>query len=232
MTIDKNMQQSAAKDAASKRALELVEEGMVLGLGTGSTSRFFIEHLIDRCKAGLKIHAVATSVASARLASKGGIPMLDINTLSSLDMTVDGADEIDPQRRLIKGAGGALLREKIIAKMSREMVVIADESKLVSTLGGRPLPIEVVPFGIEATKTQMQNLGYPGTWRMKEEGTFFVTDNGNYIFDVTLQGCSKSPEAIHSELLQLPGVVETGFFLGIAGRVIIGKSDGSVDIQT
>lgn len=232
MDIDRNMPQEKAKDAAGLKALEFVQDGMVIGLGTGSTAYFFIKHLIQRCQQGLKIKAVATSAASEKLAREGKIPMVDINHITSLDLTVDGADQIDSKKRLIKGAGGALMREKIIATMSQTMVVIADESKCVEKLGKCLLPIEVIPFGVEAIKQQITGLGYKGTWRTKQDGTFYLTDNQNRIFDISLPSPLNDPEQLHEELTVIPGVLATGFFFNLATYIVIGKDDGSVGVKT
>lgn len=223
MTLD------IAKEAAAKKALEFVQDGMVLGLGTGSTAVFFIKHLIERCKNGLKIEAVSTSFASQKMAHEGGISILDINTLSSLDLTIDGADEIDPEKRLIKGAGGALVREKIVATMSHEMIVISDESKLVEKLGVHPLPVEILPFGAKATEKHITDLGLEGKWR-QSSAEKYVTDNQNWIFDIHFSTPPVSPESIHQSLIALPGVIDTGFFFHLAKRCVIGKQDGTTQI--
>ncbi|NGX27258.1 MAG: Ribose-5-phosphate isomerase A [Chlamydiae bacterium] len=224
------MSHDAAKDAASKKALSFVQDGMHIGLGTGSTAAHFIKHLIEKCKQGLKVQAVATSIASQEMAKKGGIPLLDINTISFLDLSVDGADEIDPEKRLIKGAGGALVREKIIAAMSKEMIVIADESKLVKKLGAHPLPVEIIPFGAEATKKHIEDKGFSGKWRKNGRETHYLTDNQNWIFDITFPSLIDEPEAIHLSLLSIPGVVDTGFFFHLAKQCVIGKQDGTTTI--
>lgn len=231
MPIHVSMSQDKAKNAVSHKALEFVKDSMIIGLGTGSTAAYFIKHLIERYKSGLKIKAVATSTDSEKMAKSGGIPILNINVLTEIDLTVDGADEVDPQKRLIKGAGGALVREKIIANMSKEMIVIIDETKIVDKLGKHPLPIELVPFGIEATKKQLEDLGFPGQWRRKKNGDLYTTDNGNYILDLTLPHPFETPELAESQILRLPGVIETGFFFNLAHRVLIGKEDGSVQMQ-
>ncbi len=220
-----------AKQAAGKAAAALIQPNMLVGLGTGSTAFYFIEALIERCRSnGLKISAVATSQASAAQATAGGIPLYDINRVTSLDITVDGADEIDHQKRMIKGGGGALLREKILASISREMVVIIDEDKLVDQLGVFPLPIEIVPFANQLTLYRVGKLGYQGAFRRTSKGELYVTDNGNYIIDITFpQGC-QSPEHDQAILRALPGVIETGFFFNLAGRVIVGKANGTVKI--
>jgi ribose 5-phosphate isomerase A len=221
------MANEIAKEAASLQALSQVQDGMHIGLGTGSTAAFFIDHLIEKCKAGLAIQVAATSKASEKKAKEGGLPLLDLETLTSLDLTVDGADEVDPQKRLIKGAGGALVREKILASMSKKMIVIVDETKLVDTLGHCPLPVEVIPFAAEATKKQLEDLGYPSTWRMNKDQRRYVTDNQNWILDICPKAPFVHPEKTHLEILQLPGVVETGFFFHLAKEIIVGKNDGT-----
>ena len=219
------MSQDRAKKAAGEKATELIEDEMIVGLGTGSTSYHFINRLIQRCREGLKIQAVASSSSSLEQAKKGGIPILDINSITSIDITVDGADEIDPQKQMIKGGGGALLREKILASMSREMVVIVDESKLVSKLGKQKLPVEIVPFGYKATIAQLEKLGFVGALRPN------LTENGNYLFDLHLNPATVDPQRDHNRIINIPGVIETGFFLNLAGRVIDGFFDGQVAIQ-
>jgi len=223
------MSLDTAKEAAAQKALEFVQDGMVLGLGTGSTAVFFIKHLIDRCKNGLKIEAVSTSSTTQQMASKGGISILDINTLSALDLTIDGADEIDPEKRLIKGAGGALVREKIVATMSREMIVISDDTKLVKKLGIHPLPVEILPFGAKATEKHILDLGLEGKWR-ESSGKKYVTDNQNWIFDIHFSTPPESPESLHQSLIAIPGVIDTGFFFHLAKRCVIGKQDGTTQI--
>lgn len=226
------MPQDKAKENAGLKALEFVKEGMVIGLGSGSTAAFFIKHLITRCQNGLNIKAVATSLESERMAREGGIPMLDINSITSLDLVVDGADQIDPQKRLIKGAGGALMREKIVATMSKVMVAIADESKLVEKLGLCSLPLEILPFGVEAIRKQMADLGYRGTWRKKTDGSYYMTDNHNRIFDVSLPSELDDPELVNAQLRAIPGVLETGFFFNLATYIVISKKDGTVSVTT
>ena len=219
-------------DAIKKRvgifATELIEDDMLVGLGTGSTAYFFIERLAERCRDGLNIKAVASSEASQTLAKKGAIPLTDINELTHLDITVDGADEVDPKKRMIKGGGGALLREKIIATMSKEMIVIIDESKLCDKLGKHKLPVEVVPFACLATKHQIEELGYSGSWRKAKDGTLYITDNNNYLFDIHFPTPREAPEQDHTALMHIPGVVETGFFFNLATQIIIGFSDGQI----
>lgn len=216
-----------AKQAAADSAVKLIQTGMRIGLGTGSTATLFIQVLIERNrKENLNLITVATSERSARQAIEGGLRVVDVDTLPGLDITVDGADEIDQQKRMIKGGGGALLREKIIATMSREMIVVVDESKVVEKLGAFPLPVEVVPFAHLVTLRKMESLGYRGSFRVKDSGELYKTDNGNYIVDIVFsEPCE--PEKDQIILRAIPGVVETGFFLGLAGRVIVGHSNGT-----
>lgn len=225
------MNQVNAKRAAGQHAATFIENGMIVGIGTGSTAHYFIEALILKCKEGMKIKAAASSSQSAEIARAGGIPIFDINELTHIDLTIDGADEIDPQMRMIKGGGGAHVREKILATASAEMIVIIDESKLVSVLGQTKLPVEILPFGSSFTRRKIENLGFTGKWRCSGSSSLnqelFVTDNGNFLFDIYFQTPPEIPEKMHADLIQLPGVVDTGFFFNIARRVIIGKSDGS-----
>ncbi len=220
---------SQAKKAAGYAAAKLIEDGMVVGLGTGSTAYFFIEALIERCRSGLFVKAVSSSQASKTQASSGGIEMVDLNTLDKIDMTVDGADEVDKQKRLIKGGGGALLREKIVANASHEMIVIVDESKVVERLGSFPLPVEINPFGFDFTKRLIEKKGFKATAR-KNGNQLYVTDNGNYILDLKFDHLPGQPEEHDSTLKKIPGVLETGFFFDLAGRVIVGCSSGDVKL--
>ena len=218
------------KKAAAKHALNFIRDGMIVGLGSGSTASYFIEYLIERCNKGLHITAVPSSRHSADLAKKGGISVLDINSVPLVDITVDGADEIDPQKRMIKGGGGAHVREKILAASSKEMIVIVGEKKLVSSLGKAKLPVEILFYGSPATRQKLENLGFQGKWRIEKDGTLFVTENGNLLFDIEFPSLLSIPEKIHLEIIQVPGVVDTGFFFNIAGRVIVGKEDGTTFI--
>ncbi len=225
------MSTDSIKKAVGYRAAELIENGMLVGLGTGSTVHYFIERLIEKCKAGLKIQAIASSNQSFKQAKQGGIPLLDIDKTVSLDITVDGADEIDPEKRMIKGGGGALVREKIMAAMSREMIVIVDEEKLVRALGRRKLPVEIIPFAKNSTLHHIEKAGYRGVFRKTAEGSTYVTDNGNFIVDIQFDAPREKPELDHEALIHVPGVVDTGFFFNFAGRVIVGFADGQVVIK-
>ncbi|MDP1608098.1 MAG: ribose-5-phosphate isomerase RpiA [Chlamydiales bacterium] len=230
------------KKELGKKAAQLVQNGMIVGLGTGSTAECFIQSLVDRLRLeGLKIKMVASSKESAQLVMSKGLQVADLNEVSHVDLTVDGADEIDPQKRLIKGAGGALLREKILAAASREMVVIADESKLVAHLGKTKLPLEILPYGARITQLHLEALGFKGQWRgsLKGKGSsirlphvdedLFATEQGNVILDLFFDQPLREPNLVHEELIRIPGVIETGFFFGLAGRILIGRADGKIE---
>lgn len=219
------------KKAVGYKAAEFVENGMLIGLGTGTTAFFFIERLIQKCKEGLKINAVASSNRSFQQAKKGGIPLLEIDEVIALDLTVDGADEIDPQKRMIKGGGGAHVREKIVASMSREMIVIVDERKLVPSLGKCKLPVEIVPFAKKAIFHHIAKAGYHGEFRKIDDGSLFISDNGNLLVDIHFDGPRKHPEQDHETLIHIPGVVDTGFFFNLAGRIIVGFADGQIVVK-
>ena len=220
-----------AKAAAGRKAAEWIQNGMIVGLGSGSTAECFIRSLIERCRKGLRIQAVSSSRASADLAIKGGIEVLDINEVPRIDVTVDGADEIDPKKRMIKGGGGAHVREKILASSSAEMVVIVDNGKLVPTVGRGKLPVEFLFYGSPATRMKIEELGYLGRWRMNEDETLFITENGNLLLDVAFDSPPKAPEALDEAIINIPGVVDTGFFFDLAGRVIVGYPDGKTEIR-
>ncbi|HME85995.1 MAG TPA: ribose-5-phosphate isomerase RpiA [Roseiarcus sp.] len=217
------------KREAAQRALGLVEPGMRLGLGSGTTARCFVDLVGDKVAAGLNVRCVATSEATAAQAKARGIPLATLDELPELDLTVDGADEIDPELRLIKGGGGALLREKIVAAASRRMAVIADATKLVSCLGAFPLPVEVVPFGLAATRRHIERafagLSLAGPVRLRGEAAPFVTDGGHYILDCSL-GAIADPESLAEALSRIPGVVEHGLFIDYARTAIIAGAEG------
>lgn len=219
------------KRAAAARALDFVEPGMRLGLGTGSTANHFVELLGDRVRAGLAVTAVASSEATQALAQKLGMTLSTLEETPQLDLTVDGADEVAPDLALIKGGGGALLREKIVASASARMVVIADGSKLVDVLGRFPLPIEVVPFGLKATCRHIERAvaeaGCPGPLRLRHnrDGHPFVTDGGHLIVDAALERIP-DPLSLAARLAEIPGVVEHGLFVGIAHSAIIASAAG------
>jgi len=217
---------AALKRAAAMRALDFVEDGMKLGLGTGSTAEAFLEVLSPRIRGGLKIVGTPTSERTAVKARALGIPLADLDMQAPLDLTIDGADEADRDLNLIKGGGGALLREKIVAASSKRMIVIADESKLVRRLGNFPLPVEVTPFGHAATATRIANAAkkfrgsvVPITLRMNGEVPF-ATDSGNVIYDCAF-GAIDDPAKLARALSVIPGVVEHGLFVGLASVLVI-----------
>ena len=229
MVLRNDLSDTVAKEAAGRAAVDLVKSGMLVGLGTGSTTSYFIKHLGDLCRKGLQITAVATSRRSAELAESCGIPIIPIAQVVSIDLTVDGADEVDDKKRLIKGGGGALFREKIVAYMSRKMVVVADSSKRVDYLGRFPLPIEIASFAAMATMTHLKNEGLEAALRRGNGGEPYVTDNGNLIADIRLKYPCVNPEEINMQLKSIPGVIETGFFFNLAHRVLIGFPDGHTE---
>lgn len=218
------------KKAAGYAAADCIQHDMLVGIGTGSTVFYFIEKLGERVKEGLNIQAIPSSEKSLILAKKHAIPLLDAKKIVSLDITVDGADEIDREKRMIKGGGGALLREKILASSSREMIVIVDQAKVSEKIGRAKLPVEIVPFCYQATISKLKAHGLNGSVRMESEGKFFCTDGGHFIYDIELQAPLDDPIKLHSEIITLPGVIETGLFFHVAGRVIIGKSDGQTEM--
>ena len=219
------------KKQAAARALELVRPGMRLGLGTGSTARHFVDLLGEKVAQGLDVICVATSEATQAQAESLSIPMSTLDETPELDLVIDGADETDRELRLIKGGGAALLREKIVAAASARMVVIADEGKLVETLGKYPLPIEVVPFGLEVTRRAVAQAiveaGAEGelVLRRKPDGSILVTDGGHYILDAKL-GRIEHVEDLALHLNTVPGVVEHGLFLGLATGAILAGEGG------
>lgn len=225
---------AALKQQAAASALAHIEPGMRLGLGTGSTAEAFVQALGARVAEGLEVVCVPTSESTAELARSLAIPLIDLDETPELDLTVDGADEIDPELRLIKGGGGALLREKIVATASRRMIVVADESKLVATLGQFPLPIEVVPFGLGATwraidKTLSDN-GLSGPLELrKRNGQPFLTDGAHWIVDARLSRID-DPEKLAADLLAIPGIVEHGLFIDIASVAIIAGGNGTREL--
>jgi ribose 5-phosphate isomerase A len=225
------MDVEAQKRAAAARAVEFVRPGMRLGLGTGSTAKHFVELLAERVHKGLDVVAVPTSEATRALAEKLGVSLTTLDATPELDLTVDGADEIGPDLTLIKGGGGALLREKIVAAASAHMIVIADASKWVKRLGRFPLPVEIVPFGATATRRAVEAAaaaaGSPGPAAIRKttNGHAFVTDGGHWLLDAQLQQIA-DPRALAARLAAVPGVVEHGLFIDLARTAIVAGPDG------
>lgn len=225
-----------AKYVAARRAVEFVEDGMKLGLGTGSTAAWMVRCLGEVIrKDGLRITGVPTSTRTAELARQVGIHVISLDEARWLDITIDGADEYDPDLNLIKGGGGALLQEKIVATASDRMIVIADATKAVEHLGAFPLPVEVVPFGWQTTKALVEEMldsldviGQTATLRMNRDAPF-VTDEGNFILDLHLLRIG-NPRQLSLVLNQVPGVVENGLFVDICDVVVVGHADGRVEV--
>lgn len=216
--------QDEAKKRAAERAVEFVGDGQIIGLGTGSTSRYAIEALAQRVREGLRIQGVATSEATAQKARALGITVLDLNDVSAIDLTIDGADEVNAAFNMIKGGGGALTREKLVALASKRRVFIIDETKLVNRLGeGWPLPVEVLPFSWQHARTRIAQLDCEPLLRMSGERPF-ETDNGNYILDCRFEGIDE-PRHLERCLKLIPGVVECGLFIDIADVLVIGWPD-------
>src|SRR6195952_1296121 len=225
------MSMDQLKRQAAGRALEHVCDGMKLGLGTGSTARHFVELLGERVRAGLKVIGVPTSEATRADAERCGVPLTTLDDVDRLDLTVDGADEVDPAFDLIKGGGGALLREKIVAAASDRMIVIADDTKWVDVLGRFPLPVEVIPFGLAATQraiaTAFAESGVSGQMvvRKGKDGHVFVTDGGHWIVDAHLGRIPNAP-LLAGLLNPIPGVVEHGLFIGLATTAVLAGAQG------
>jgi len=223
---------NALKRAAAARALDFVQDGMKLGLGTGSTADLFLELLAERTRSGLKIIGTPTSQRTADKAATLGIPLRDLDELGSLDLVVDGADEADRNLNLIKGGGGALLREKIVAACAKRMIVIADETKLVDRLGAFPLPVEVIRFGHATTRARIcaeaERLHYRGlapVLRLGPDRQPFSTDSGNYIYDCPFRAISDAA-VLDAALSSIAGVVEHGLFIAMASALVIGSGAG------
>lgn len=213
------------KQLAGEYAANLVKDGMKVGLGTGSTVYWTIQKLGERVKEGLSFQAVPTSKETEVLAKQLNISLISLNDVQSLDLTIDGADEIDANLQLIKGGGGALLREKIVATSSKELIIIADESKLVTHLGTFPLPVEIIPFSWKQTERKIQSLGCQTTLRLKNNETF-ITDNNNMIIDCIFPHNITNPANLHTQLKMITGVVETGLFVNMTSKAIIGTKNG------
>lgn len=226
-----------AKQAAGRQAIETyVRDGMKLGLGSGTTSHWFVRQLGDAVSRGLDVVGVPTSTSTRDLAQEVGVPLTTLADVERLDLTIDGADEIDNDGAMIKGGGACLLWERIVADASDRMVAVVDDSKVVATLGAFPLPIEVVPYGWQSTRRSvarlLEHLGYPDA-RLPlrtRDGEPVVTDSGNYLLDAHLVSI-RDPGALDGRLNWIPGVVENGMFTGIADEMVIGSADGECEIR-
>ncbi len=220
---------NAAKRAAAYAAADLVPNGTTIGFGTGSTFAFVLERLAQRMQTGLRVRGVATSRATTELAGKLGIPVLELDAVDRLDLAIDGADEVDPHKNLIKGGGGAHLRERLVAIAAKELIVIVDDKKLVPMLGKAfLLPVEVVPFGWQHTARRVAATGCEVA-RRERNGSTFVSDNGNFVLDCRYPGIA-DPAGLQRTLDAMPGVVDHGLFVGLAGRVVVADAAGKVRI--
>ena len=218
------------KAAAARKSLEYVKDGMVVGLGSGSTATFAIQFLGELVRDGLKIRGIPTSRASGELARSLNIPLTSFDEVDHTDVTIDGADEVAPGLALIKGGGGALLHEKIVAAASHRLVIVADEHKLVQRLGRFPLPVEVIPFAAGSVRRKLEALGANPVLRTGHDGSPFITDEGNYIFDCHY-GEILDPPAVAQSLKSITGLVEHGLFLGLASVAIVAGPAGSRVIE-
>jgi ribose 5-phosphate isomerase A len=218
-----------AKQLAAEKAVSFLEDGMTVGLGTGTTAYWAIEKIGEKVnRENWKIRAIATSLRSEEQARSLGIPIFSFAEIGIIDVTIDGADEVDDQLHLIKGGGGALLREKIVATNSRQMIVVADQSKKVKNLGRFPLPVEVVLFGWQRTFEKLKALGCDPERRMNQ-GEPYITDNGNYIVDCAF-GKIDDPALLHDQINAITGVVDNGLFIHIASKLVLGFENGSTQI--
>jgi ribose 5-phosphate isomerase A len=218
------------KEAAARASLRFIKSGQVVGLGTGSTAASFIRLLAEQVKNGLLIRGIPTSVRSQELAESLGIPLTTLDECQEIDVTVDGADEVDAELRLIKGGGGALLREKVVASATKHLVIVADATKQVPRLGKFPLPVEVIRFAQALVAKKIAALGADVRLRLQANGTPYVTDESNYIFDCRF-GEIADADNLARQLSDMPGIVEHGLFIGMASTVLLAKGDEIVELH-
>jgi ribose 5-phosphate isomerase A len=218
------------KEAAARASLQFVKDGQVVGLGTGSTAAFFIKLLAEKVKNGMRIRGIPTSVKSGELAASLGIPLITLDDCQEIAVTVDGADEVDPQLRLIKGGGGAMLREKIVASATRQLVIVADASKQVQRLGKFPLPVEVIRFAEALIRKRITQLGAQVSVRTGTDGKPYVTDENHHILDCRF-GEIQDPDGLARKLSDMPGVVEHGLFIGMAKVALFARGSEIVELR-
>lgn len=216
------------KEAAAKASLQFIKDGQVVGLGTGSTAAFFIQLLAEKVRNGLRVRGIPTSVRSKELAESLGIPLTTLDQCQDIDVTVDGADEVDPQLRLIKGGGGAMLREKIVASATKKMIVVADASKQVERLGKFPLPVEVIGFAQALIAKRIAALGARVEVRMDASGAPYMTDENHHILDCHF-GEMRDPDRLARELSEMPGIVEHGLFINMASVALFARGSEIVE---
>ncbi len=224
MSTQEQLSRDNAKQLAARRALEFVEDGMTVGLGSGTTATFFIELLGQQVKEGFRVRAIASSRASEDLARSFGIEICDFEHCPEIDVTIDGADEIGPGLNLIKGGGGALLREKIVASASRRFIIVADSIKIVPVLGAFPLPVEVIRMASPLVRRRLADFDLPSSVRRRVDGSDYITDEGNLILDCAC-GAIEDPERLAASIRSIVGVVEHGLFLGMAHLALIAGND-------
>lgn len=215
------------KQNLGRQAAQFVQPGMTIGIGTGSTANWFIHFLAEKIQNGLSCRGVPTSKQTKLLAEERGISIVELNEVNHIDLTIDGADEINPLLQLIKGGGGALLQEKMVAVASQKLIIIADETKMVRELGKFPLPVEVVPYGWKQTKKQIELLGCKNAMLRTAEGKIFITDHGHYILDCHFQKIEDAA-LLQTQLNNIPGVVDNGLFIDLADGALIGYADGTI----
>ncbi|MFZ0758439.1 MAG: ribose-5-phosphate isomerase RpiA [Candidatus Sulfotelmatobacter sp.] len=218
------------KKAAARASLRFVKDGQVVGLGTGSTAAYFIQLLAEQVKKGLCIRGIPSSVRSGKQAASLGIPLTTLDECQEIDVTVDGADEVDPQLRLIKGGGGALLREKIVASATKQFVIVADATKRVLVLGRFPLPVEVIKFAQALVAKKIEALGADVTLRLKADGKPYLTDENNHILDCRF-GRIRDADGLAQRLSDMPGVVEHGLFIGMASVALVASENEVVELR-
>jgi ribose 5-phosphate isomerase A len=226
----KTMTNDQEKEAAARASLKFIKDGQIVGLGTGSTAAYFIKLLAEQVKKGLRIRGIPTSDRSQELAETLGIPLTTLDEFQEIDVTVDGADEVDPQLRLIKGGGGAALREKIVASTTKQLVIVADASKQVQRLGKFPLPVEVIKFAQTLVAKRITTMGAEVKVRTNPDGTPYVSDENNHILDCSF-GEMRDPDGLAQKLSEMPGVVEHGLFIGMAKVALFARGNEIVELR-
>jgi len=225
-----NMANEEEKEAAARASLQFIKDGQIVGLGTGSTAAYFIKLLAEKVQNGLHVRGIPTSVQSHNLALSLGIPLTTLDDCQEIAVTVDGADEVDPQLRLIKGGGGAMLREKIVASATKQLVIVADGSKQVPVLGRFPLPVEVIPFAQAVVAKRIQALGADVHLRVGANGKPFITDQENHILDCRF-GAIRDAENLSRQLNDIPGLVEHGLFINLASIVLFARGSEIIELR-